>query len=150
VLIASLLVTAVAFAAGYLAHQANPYGIFLYTPPDWCAGKRTNAFSLVYAVILWSAAAVVFAAAVFLCIRQSFLRREVSFRKLVTKYGKAFRVTIVLIVFSALANFIQLFFPIDIEPKCRERGSSRKDHPLQLTFDEPESSGNIRLEGKKI
>jgi heme/copper-type cytochrome/quinol oxidase subunit 2 len=41
----------VAVGLGLWFRAVNPYGIWLYTPQDWCAASRADSFALVYGAV---------------------------------------------------------------------------------------------------
>lgn len=48
----SRAILVIAIAVGIVSHLNNPYGIWLYTPWDWCKGERSPAFGIGFLCVL--------------------------------------------------------------------------------------------------
>lgn len=119
----ALLCVATAFAlalvGGYLTHRANPYGLYLYTPTDWCLGKRAHGFALGYLAVLWSAAAVSLMAAAGLALYRRSVERTGGSGQTSSAASGALRTGLLLLTLSGLAGGGGLFLPLAVEPRCQ-------------------------------
>ena len=124
-------VVAFALGVGYLAHTANPYGVYLYTPGDWCEGKRSNAFALVYAAVTGTAAALALVVAVILGFYAHLTSHSGGVGRADAAMG-ALKVGVLLGVLGVLGVLevpIQSLFPLEVEPKCLKRIPSAPTYP---------------------
>ena len=119
----SLAIFAVAFYEGWSSYKANPEGVFLYTPMDWCA-PRTNSFGVTYSFVFFAAIAVAIVVAIIGGIIY-FYSKDIR-RKQRGQYVMQISVlvTVIQIVLFNLAGFFESMFPMQPDPACIGKSST--------------------------
>lgn len=123
----SWLLLLIALLAGACTHFQNPYGIFLYTPRDFCHEQRSHAFSIGYLAILGAGFVVsaLFAIVGFIaCVvftqegGSGYLRRVIA-PSLVT--------LIMVLVAAPTGTILGNLLPLKVDPLCH-RQSGLPEH----------------------
>jgi hypothetical protein len=129
-LVAGISLAAFVFAIyeGWSSYELNPYGVFLYTPKDWCT-PRTHSFGVTYSFVLLAAMTpaiivTIIAGTVYLYSKKINIKKRGQFVMQIS-------ISLVL-VFILLFNISGLFearLPLQSDPNCKDKPPSpRRAH----------------------
>ena len=120
------VVLAAAVAAGFYAHWREPMGVVLYTPQDWCQGRRTHAFGLGYVGVLAVATAICAIAWIACAVARLGLREAVIQARLADWSRKALISIAIFAAAMLIAPLFQLSLPLQADPSCVHRSPPPK------------------------
>ena len=114
-----LLLSAV--LAGACTHLQNPYGIFLYTPRDFCHQHRSQAFSIRYLAILAAGFVVSALLAIVGSIARMVARQEARAGYLGRAIGPSLVTLMMVLIAAPTGTILANFLPLKVDPVCRQQ-----------------------------
>jgi hypothetical protein len=124
---ASLVISLAAFVVSLLFgawyRLTNPFGIWLYTPRNWCTDIRANSFGLAYELTVLAIVVVLFVSMIVLRLMVRKSRSQAS-RTNLKKWVSVVNWSTILVAFLiTLTPLSERLIPNAPDPKCEKKSS---------------------------